>query len=171
MLGFGPKVLQTPFSIKLDKFVMETYPGSNSPSAYESHVQIIENGKQTPYKIYMNHVLNHGGYRFFQAGFDPDRKGTHLSVNHDFWGTNITYVGYTFLFLGLFVSLFWKGTRFWQLNKMLKDISKKKAVVVAFLLFSFSALNAQTYDGSKGEIDMHGQESHGAPNVKSVEGE
>jgi cytochrome c biogenesis protein ResB len=71
--------------IKLDKFVMETYPGSNSPSAYESHVQIIENGKQTPYKIYMNHVLNHGGYRFFQAGFDPDRKGTHLSVNHDFW--------------------------------------------------------------------------------------
>ena len=50
----------------------------------------------------MNHVLNHGGYRFFQAGFDPDRKGTHLSVNHDFWGTNITYVGYTFLFLGLF---------------------------------------------------------------------
>ncbi|HAT3992299.1 TPA: c-type cytochrome biogenesis protein CcsB [Elizabethkingia anophelis] len=170
MLGFGPKVLQTPFSIKLDKFVMETYPGSNSPSAYESHVQIIENGKQTPYKIYMNHVLNHGGYRFFQAGFDPDRKGTHLSVNHDFWGTNITYVGYTFLFLGLFVSLFWKGTRFWQLNKMLKDISKKKAVVVAFLLFSFSALNAQTYDGSKGEIDMHGQESHGAPNVKSVEG-
>lgn len=170
MLGFGPKVLQTPFSIKLEKFVMETYPGSNSPSAYESHVQIIENGKQTPYKIYMNHVLNHGGYRFFQAGFDPDRKGTHLSVNHDFWGTNITYVGYTFLFLGLFVSLFWKGTRFWQLNKMLKDISKKKAVVVAFLLFSFSALNAQTYDGSKGEIDMHGQESHGAPNVKSVEG-
>ena len=34
---------------------------------------------------------------------------------------------------------------------MLKDISKKKAVVVAFLLFAFGSLNAQTYDGSKGK--------------------
>jgi cytochrome c biogenesis protein ResB len=66
---------------------METYPGSDSPSAYESHVQIVDEGKQTPYKIYMNHVLNYKGYRFFQASFDPDRQGTVLSVNHDFWGT------------------------------------------------------------------------------------
>ena len=53
---------------------METYPGSNSPSAYESHIQIIDEGKQTPYKIFMNHVLNHKGYRFFQTSFDPDRQ-------------------------------------------------------------------------------------------------
>ena len=66
---------QTPFALKLDDFVMETYPGSDSPSAYESHVQIVdEEGKQTPYKIYMNHVLNHKGYRFFQASFDQTDK-------------------------------------------------------------------------------------------------
>ena len=112
ILGFGPKVYQTPFALKLDDFVMETYPGSDSPSAYESHVQIVDEGKQTPYKIYMNHVLNHKGYRFFQASFDPDRQGTVLSVNHDFWGTLVTYIGYAFLFLGLFVALFWKGTHF-----------------------------------------------------------
>ena len=42
---------QTPFALKLDDFVMETYPGSDSPSAYESsHVQIVDEGKQTPYK-------------------------------------------------------------------------------------------------------------------------
>jgi hypothetical protein len=56
-MGFGPKVITTPFALKLDDFVMETYPGSNSPSAYESHVQIVDEGKQTPYKIFMNHVL------------------------------------------------------------------------------------------------------------------
>ena len=153
ILGFGPKVYNTPFSLKLDDFVMETYPGSSSPSAYESHVQIIDNGKQTPYKIYMNHVLNHGGYRFFQASFDPDRQGTVLSVNHDFWGTLITYIGYFFLFLGMFVIFFWKGTHFWKLNKMLKDVNRKRTAMVILLLLSLN-LSAQ-------KIDTHGTD--GAP--------
>ncbi len=159
MLGFGPKVYTTPFSLKLDKFVMETYPGSSAPSAYESHVQIIDGGKQTPYRIYMNHVLNHGGYRFFQASFDPDRKGTVLSVNHDFWGTLITYIGYAFLFIGMFVVFFWKGSHFWKLNNNLKAVSKKKLLPLLLLLFTLG-FNAQT-------IDSHGtdgspQQSHSA---------
>ena len=29
----------------------------------------------------MNNILNYKGYRFFQASFDPDEKGTILSVN------------------------------------------------------------------------------------------
>ena len=162
ILGFGPKVYNTPFSLKLDKFVMETYPGSSSPSAYESHVQIIDQGKQTPYKIYMNHVLNHGGYRFFQASFDGDRKGTVLSVNHDFWGTNVTYVGYTFLFLGMFVSFFWKGTHFWKLNKQLKAINRKRIAAALFLLFSFS-FHAQY-------IDTHGTDGSSKVNHNANDG-
>ncbi|WP_297984603.1 c-type cytochrome biogenesis protein CcsB [uncultured Chryseobacterium sp.] len=149
ILGFGPKIYNTPFALKLDKFVMETYPGSSSPSAYESHVQIIDKGKQTPYKIYMNHVLNYGGYRFFQASFDGDRKGTVLSVNHDYWGTLVTYIGYAFLFLGMFVTFFWKGSHFWKLNKNLKSVTAKKAAGILLLLFTLS-LNAQE------KIDMHG---------------
>jgi len=148
ILGFGPKVYNTPFSLKLDDFVMETYPGSSSPSAYESHVKIVDEGKEVPYKIYMNHVLNYKGYRFFQASFDPDRQGTVLSVNHDFWGTLISYIGYTFLFLGLFVTFFWKGSHFWKLNKMLKQTSRKKLISAILILLSFG-INAQ-------EIDMHG---------------
>lgn len=151
MLGFGPKIYFTqPFALKLDKFVMETYPGSSSPSAYESHVKIVDEGKETPYNIYMNHVLNYKGYRFFQASFDPDRKGTVLSVNHDFWGTLISYIGYVFLFLGMFVSMFWKGSRFWDLNKMLKQVSKKKAAALLLIMLSVG-FNAQ-------EIDMHGKD-------------
>ncbi len=160
ILGFGPKVYKTPFSLKLEKFVMETYPGSTSPSAYESHVQIIENGKQTPYKIYMNHVLNNGGYRFFQASFDPDRKGTVLSVNHDFWGTLITYIGYFFLFGGMFVIFFWKGTHFWKLNQMLRNVNKKKAATVLLLLLTLN-FNAQ-YIETHGNTDGSGQPSEQA---------
>ena len=152
ILGFGPKVYNTPFSLKLDKFVMETYPGSSSPSAYESHVQVIDQGKQTPYKIYMNNVLNYGGYRLFQASFDPDRKGTVLSVNHDFWGTLVSYIGYAFLFLGMFVSFFWKGSHFWKLNSNLKSVNQKRAatVILLFLSLSFNAQNIDSHgtDGS-----------------------
>ncbi|WP_343662071.1 cytochrome c biogenesis protein [Chryseobacterium mucoviscidosis] len=161
MIGFGPKIYNTPFSLKLDDFVMETYPGSSSPSAYESHIKIVDEGKQTPFKIYMNHVLNHKGFRFFQSSFDPDRMGTVLSVNHDYWGTLISYIGYTFLFGGMFFMFFWKGTHFWKLNKMLKDVNKKKAAAVILLLLSFG-LNAQkiethgTTDGSREHIHVEG---------------
>ena len=162
ILGFGPKVYNTPFSLKLDDFVMETYPGSSSPSAYESHVQIIDGGKQTPYKIYMNHVLNHGGYRFFQASFDPDRQGTVLSVNHDFWGTLITYIGYFFLFTAMFIVFFWKGTHFWKLNKMLKNVNKKRTLSVLLILLSLS-FNAQKIE-THGTDDGSGKQQKHSPN-------
>jgi hypothetical protein len=32
----------------------------------------------------MNNILDYEGYRFFQSSFDPDEKGTVLSVSHDF---------------------------------------------------------------------------------------
>ena len=159
MVGFGPKVYTTPFALKLDDFVMETYPGSSSPSAYESHVKIIDEGKETPYKIYMNNVLNHKGYRFFQASFDADRQGTVLSVNHDFWGTLVTYIGYFFLFTAMFIVFFWKGTHFWKLNSMLRNMNKKKTATVIALLFTLG-LHAQiiethgTSDGSRDNTTM-----------------
>ncbi|WP_018675600.1 c-type cytochrome biogenesis protein CcsB [Riemerella columbina] len=149
MLGYGAKVYNTPFSLKLDKFVMETYPGSSSPSSFESHVKILDEGKETPYNIYMNHILNYKGFRFFQSSFDPDRRGTLLSVNHDYWGTLITYIGYILMFLSMFITLFWKGTRFWTLNKMLKDIGKKKSLGIALLFLGFGWTQAQIPQNQK----------------------
>ncbi|MDQ0594274.1 cytochrome c-type biogenesis protein CcsB [Chryseobacterium ginsenosidimutans] len=174
MVGFGPKIYNTPFALKLEDFVMETYPGSTSPSAYESHIKIIDGGKQTPFKIYMNHVLNHGGYRFFQSSFDPDRMGTVLSVNHDYWGTLISYIGYTLLFGGLFFIFFWKGTHFWKLNKMLKDVNKKRAASIILLLLSLG-LNAQkiethgTTDGSREHIHVEGEAHNHAPEATQAQ--
>ncbi|MCA6066290.1 cytochrome c biogenesis protein CcsA [Chryseobacterium sp. RG1] len=173
MVGFGPKIYNTPFALKLDDFVMETYPGSSSPSAYESHVKIVDEGKETPYKIYMNHVLNHKGYRFFQSSFDPDRMGTVLSVNHDYWGTLISYIGYALLFGGMFVIFFWKGTHFWKLNKMLKDVNKKRAAGI-LLLFLSLGLNAQkiethgTTDGSREHVHVEGEAHNHAQTSETV---
>ncbi|MFP5081316.1 c-type cytochrome biogenesis protein CcsB [Pedobacter sp. JCM 36344] len=150
-IAYGSKVYKTPFALKLAKFKMEKYPGSNSPAAYSSDVIIEDGNTQTPYKIFMNHVLDHSGYRFFQSSFDEDEKGTILSVNHDELGTRVTYIGYTLLFLGLFVTLFWKGTHFSKLNEQLKSLSKSKAVLLLLFFLPVGAAFSQ-------EIDMHGKD-------------
>src|SRR5690606_39571587 len=130
-LGFGSKILYTDFYLRCDDFLLDRYPGSNNPSSYESRITIIDGEQEKQHHIYMNNVMDYRGYRFFQASYFPDESGTILSVNADKWGTNITYFGYFLLFIGMFFTLFWKGTHFWKLNNSLKKLNAKP-----FLLFS-----------------------------------
>ena len=67
----------------------------------------------------MNNVLQHKGFRLFQSSYDKDEKGTILSVNHDWWGTLITYIGYALMALGMILVFFTKSTRF--NNPLLKN--------------------------------------------------
>ncbi len=137
-LMYGSHTYETPFSIKLNDFVAEKYPGTEkSYSSYESKVTVMDGGKNFDYRIFMNHILDHKGYRFFQASFDPDEKGTVLSVNHDYWGTLITYIGYFILFFALMAILFDKNTRFGDLKKKLEAVKKKKEKLAAFILLFF----------------------------------
>ena len=73
------------------------------------------------YTIFMNNVLNHKGFRFFQSAYLPDESGTILSVNHDYWGTLITYIGYSLLGLGMLLSLCWKTSYFGFILKLLRE--------------------------------------------------
>ncbi len=139
----GFKQLELPFALKLDKFDLERYPGSSSPSSYASDVVLIDTERniERPYRIYMNHILNYGGYRFFQSSYDQDEMGTILSVNHDYWGTFITYFGYFLLFATLIISFFTPKTRFRRLSKQLADVhEKRKKLVVSVALFLFVSL-------------------------------
>ncbi len=140
--GYGSKRLELPFSLKLNDFIAEKYPGTEKMyKSFKSKVDIVENNTSKPYDIYMNHILDHKGYRFFQASFDPDEKGTVLSVNHDRWGTLITYTGYMLLYLGLMLILFTKGSRFKDLEKKLSKVKSKKkalAIILALIISTFS---------------------------------
>ncbi len=139
---YGSKQLELPFSLKLNDFIAEKYPGTqNVYKSFMSKVDVVEKDDSRPYDIYMNHVLDHKGYRFFQASFDPDEKGTVLSVNHDRWGTWITYAGYMLLYLGLMLILFTKGSRFKDLEKMLDKVKNKKKELVTIALLAFSTLS------------------------------
>lgn len=53
----------------------------------------------------MNKVIYEQGYRLYQSSYDADELGTILSVNHDNWGTGITYLGYLLLLVGILLSL------------------------------------------------------------------
>mgnify|MGYP000406514486 FL=1 len=73
-LSYGSKNIDLPFEIKLKDFEMERYAGSNSASSYASEVTLLDpaDNVNMDYRIYMNHVLNYKGYRFFQSSYDPD---------------------------------------------------------------------------------------------------
>ena len=146
-IAYGAKVIKLPFKIKLLDFQLDRYPGSMSPASYASEVELIDNNKgvHMPYRIYMNHILDYEGYRFFQASYDRDEKGTVLSVNHD-PGTLPTYIGYFLLALGMFWSLFSKEHRFAKLSKKAKKAAECKivpAVMVMGLLFSVTPSHAE----------------------------
>lgn len=147
-LQFGSKVYELPFSMKLNDFIADKYPGTEkSYSAFKSIVTVIDKAKKTDAEIYMNHILDYGGYRFFQSSFDPDEKGTILSVNHDFWGTLITYIGYFLLFFAMLAILFDKNTRFANLKRKLGQLKEQKAALTLLLLFGLSgSLAAQHSD-------------------------
>ena len=148
-LRYGSKVYQLPFSIKLNDFIAEKYPGTEKSYASFMSKVTVEDERPFDYDIFMNHILDHKGYRFFQASFDPDERGTVLSVNHDFWGTWITYMGYFLLYMGLMGIMFFGKTRFKELTQGLDKLKKQKAVASAIMLFGVLSLNAQgkTQDG------------------------
>ena len=99
----------------------------------------------------MNNVLDYGGYRFFQSSYDQDEKGTILSVNHDFAGTMVTYVGYALLIIGFVWTLFNKNSRYWELMGKIRHLrEKRKALAVLLIGFlmtgSLVAQNNHTHE-------------------------
>lgn len=143
---YGKIGVQLPFSLELRDFQLDRYAGSNSPSSFASELTIIDNELNTrrPYRIYMNNVLNYRGYRFFQASYDEDEKGTVLSVSDDYWGTFVSYIGYLMLLIAIVLNFFNSHSRFRLLTRLSIEMQKKRSSLpVILLLMSISlAMNA-----------------------------
>ena len=122
--AWGSKAHTLPFSIYLEDFVLDRYPGSNAPSSYASYVQVQDPNVEGTHDavIFMNNVLDYGGYRFFQSSYFPDESGTILSVNND-PGKIPTYVGYGLLIIGCIWLLFDKSGRFMSLARFVRSRS------------------------------------------------
>ncbi|QLG46759.1 cytochrome c biogenesis protein CcsA [Costertonia aggregata] len=151
MLSYGSKVYELPFNIKLNDFIAEKYPGTEKGYASFMSKVTVEDERPFDYDIFMNNILDHRGYRFFQSSFHPDEKGTVLSVNHDQWGTWITYVGYFLLYLGLMGIMFFGKTRFKDLANALKKLeSKKRKLTTIFLLGTLLNVAGQEHSANDG---------------------
>jgi len=143
-ITYGAKNIILPFGIKLIDFQLDRYPGSMSPASYASEVELIDkkNGVDMPFRIYMNHILDYKNYRFFQASYDRDERGTILSVNHD-PGTIWAYLGYLLLGIGMFWSLFSRKHRFAQLSKKARKAAEAKVVPIVVSLLVLGSLQTQ----------------------------
>ncbi len=155
-MAYGSKVYELPFSIKLNDFIAEKYPGTEKAYASFMSRVTVEDERPFDYDIFMNNILDHKGYRFFQSSFHPDEKGTVLSVNHDFWGTWITYFGYTMLYIGLLGIMFFGKTRFKKLTKSLGKLKSKKAALAVLLVFGLT-LNTLAQEHSEDDGHNHTQ--------------
>lgn len=159
---YGSKATTLPFGLRLDKFILERYPGSNSPSGYKSNVTLIDKAAnvEKPFTIFMNNILKYKGYRFYQSSFDKDEKGTILSVNHDLAGMLVTYTGYSLLFLFIILSLISRNSQFRNIKASAwsSPLRKGVAAVLFFMVISgFSVLNAQKFVPGKEGAEEFGK--------------
>jgi len=120
-----------PFQVELVQFTLTRYPGSASPSSFESELLVHIDGTTRRERVYMNNVLDVKGYRFFQASYDEDEAGTVLSVNQDVAGRSLTYAGYCLLLIGFVGCLTGKNGR---IRILFKQLNHRKTVSGLFLL-------------------------------------
>ncbi|HZK07391.1 MAG TPA: cytochrome c biogenesis protein CcsA [Bacteroidales bacterium] len=150
-IAYGAITIPIPFALQLNEFILDRYPGSNSPSSYASEVTLIdtERDNRFDFRIFMNHILNYRGYRFYQSSYDTDEQGTVLSVNHDGLGTIVTYIGYFLMALGMLMALISKRSRFgYLLNKITETRRKKMNLlqVILLMLMITTAMSATSQE-------------------------
>ncbi len=97
------KRYQLPFTIKLDHFKAEFYPGTDMAKSYESMVTISTGSLQRQVRIYMNNPLRYKDYTVYQASYDVDNMGRQystLAVVKNF-ARVLPYIACLAVFLGL----------------------------------------------------------------------
>ena len=160
-MEYGSMRIPVPFAIKCRDFQLDKYPGSDMASSFASEVTVIDtlNNYTKDHRIFMNNVLDYGGYRFFQSSYDPDEGGTRLSVNHDWWGTNISYLGYLMMGIGMIFSLFSPTGRFRELNQKIK-ISREKREKLLSVFIGTVLLTSTGFAQEHNEHDGHDHSDH-----------
>ena len=144
----GHSVFILPFQVELVKFTLTRYPGSMSPSSYESELLVHVDGVTRREYVYMNNVLDINGYRFFQASFDTDEEGTVLSVNKDVAGRSTTYTGYFLLLAGCIVCLVDRNGRIRTLYRRLNSRTTI-VLIILFLGFSWTVVSAKSTNNTQ----------------------
>jgi hypothetical protein len=81
-IAMRPKRIYEPYSLTLEKFSHDIYPGTDIPKNFSSKVRINppEGGEGREVLIYMNNPLRYAGLTYYQASFENNDKTTILQV-------------------------------------------------------------------------------------------
>ena len=139
--------IDLPFTLLLDSFRVEHYPGTEAPADYVSHIRILRSGQDTDSAscsrtVSMNRILSEQGFRFYQSSFDEDKRGSWLTVNYDPWGIGATYAGYVLLGISMIGLLFSHGGEFRRL--MNHPLLRKGGVFCLLLLAGSMQVQGRT---------------------------
>jgi cytochrome c-type biogenesis protein CcsB len=141
------RVLQSttlPFSVKLDDFRIDHYPGTMRPANFRSDVEITDPAG-APFKaaIWMNHELHHAGWSLFQSSYvqEQGREATILSVSKD-PGQAIAFFGYIMLLVGMCIVV---GTRATQRRTAEREAALRRGGVAAVLTLSAIAFGSSAW--------------------------
>ena len=103
--AFSPKLLQLPFGVALEDFIVERNEGSESVAMWTSKIR-LENprrGEVLQRQVWMNHPTWYRGWKLAQASWNPgDLSQSTLQVKREpAWVTTLTFSGAALVVLGV----------------------------------------------------------------------
>lgn len=111
--AFSPKMLQLPFYVKLDDFIVERNEGSESVAMWTSQVTLFDPVTDTAVQrsVWMNHPTWFRGWKLAQASWNPgDLKQSTLQLKREpWWVTALTWSGSLMVVLGITTMFYGPG--------------------------------------------------------------
>ena len=107
-----PKRVYQPYSLTLEKFSHDVYPGTDIPKNFSSRVRInpADGGPGRDVLIYMNNPLRYAGLTYYQQGYDGEHTTILEVVRNPSWLA--PYIACTAITLGLVVQFLIHLARF-----------------------------------------------------------
>ena len=123
---------ELPFTVELEKFEMQFYAGTQTPSAFLASL-VFSDGQEadTRCEVSLNHIATFHGYRFCLSGFGENGQGAVLKLTNDPIGYSVTHLGYIMLLLGFIGYMLSRSTRY---RAILRSLSLRYATIVAVVL-------------------------------------
>lgn len=108
--AFSPKMLQLPFYVKLDDFIVERNEGSESVAMWTSRVTLFDPKTDTAVhrSVWMNHPTWFRGWKLAQASWNPgDLQQSTLQLKREpWWVTALTWIGSLMVVSGISVMFY-----------------------------------------------------------------
>ena len=103
--SFGPKLMNLPFNLALEDFIVERNEGSESVAMWTSAIRIedFEHNSVAHRRVWMNHPTWYHGWKIAQASWNPgDLRQSTLQVKREpAWVTALTWTGSALVVVGI----------------------------------------------------------------------